>query len=527
MQIQNFNDMGLKAELLERITAKGFDKPTPIQLQAIGPVLQGRDVMGQAQTGTGKTAAFGIPMLNNVVKGRGLQGLVVCPTRELAVQIAEEISSLGKSLGIKILPVYGGQSIDIQIRALKRRPEIIIGTPGRMLDHLRRATIKLSELNFVVLDEADEMLDMGFFPDIKKIMEFCPENRQTMLFSATLVEEVRKLGQKFMRDPEVIAIKATEVTIPHVQQYYCKVSSNQKIEAICRILDLDQPPVSLIFCRTKKGANTLTGILNSRGYAADTLHGDMSQRERDNVMERFRRGNVKILVATDLAARGLDVDIITHVYNFDIPEDQDIYVHRIGRTARAGRGGIAISLIEPNQIKNLRMIERRIGKKIQCRILPSLHEVILKRQDSLQERILTTNKEKLDAYLDIADDLLKKEEARYLLAAALKHLASEDVELETVEFQPLNEDTAHIEVPVGRYQGLNPRKIVEFIADNTSLKQRQVGDIDIKGNSTFVEVPISSIDEVYEAFEKYENRKKNNKRFISSNMRHSHSKKAN
>lgn len=511
-QVKTFQDMGLKTQLLKMIEKKGFINPTPIQADSIPPGLAGRDIMGQAKTGTGKTAAFAIPILNRIKPQQGLQGLVLCPTRELAVQVSKEINSLGRALKITALPVYGGQSIEIQLRALRRQPEIVVGTPGRLLDHLSRGTVELAGLDFVVLDEADEMLDMGFLPDIERILPQCPEERQTFLFSATLVPEVRELGRTFMKDPELIVIASPELTVSLTKQYYYEVNPRQKVETICRVIDVDQPPVSLVFCRTKKGADELNRVLNSRGYMADSLHGDMSQRERDHVMERFRNGNIEILVATDLAARGLDVEMVSHVFNYDIPEDPDGYVHRIGRTGRAGRDGVAITLVEPRQIRQLKIIEKHIGKKINRQILPSLQDAIDRRQEILVNRLIATADEDQGIYRDMAKDLLERYDAQYLLGAALKMIACEAPQLETADIEEIQTATAHVELPLGRFQGIHPRRLIEFLAAHTAITPHQVGDIDIQGNSTLVEVPVDFVDQVYEAFDQYQNSFKNSKR---------------
>lgn len=523
METLGFKDMMLKPELLQMINRKGFLKPSPIQEQAIPIALTGQDVMGQAQTGTGKTAAFGIPILQRLTAGLSGQALVLCPTRELAVQVAEEIGSLSRQLKIRVLPVYGGQSIDIQIRALQRGVEVIVGTPGRLLDHLNRGTIKLDNLQYVVVDEADEMLDMGFLPDIQKILSLCPQERQTFLFSATLGDEIRNLGSQFMKDPKLVIIEAPELTVPLTDQYYYEVSPRRKVPTICRVIDVEQPPVSLIFCRTKRGADELARKLEQRGYAADVLHGDMSQRERDHVMDRFRRGNVQILVATDLAARGLDVDMVTHVFNFDIPDDPDSYVHRIGRTGRAGRTGTAISLVEPGQIRQLRIIERHIGKKIERKSLPSLDDAMERRQDKLVEQISSmAAREDLGNYESLAARLLEGNEAVRILGAALKLMASEQPELETSDLGGGSGDTAHVELPIGRQQGIYPRRVVEFITAYTSISARDVGDIEIHGNSMYVEIPMSGVDELYDAFARYEK-----SRLRSNHRKGAHKKRAN
>lgn len=504
MKTLAFKDMSLKPELLQMIAKKGFKEPSPIQEQAIPLALAGYDLMGQAQTGTGKTAAFGIPILQNITAGQHCQALVICPTRELAVQVAGEISSLGRLLNVRVLPVYGGQSIGIQIRALGRGIDIIVGTPGRLLDHLNRGTIILNDLHYVVLDEADEMLDMGFLPDIQRILSLCPTQRQTFLFSATLGDNVRRLGGEFMKDPQIVEIETPELTVPLTEQHFYEVKRRQKLEAMCRIMAVEQPAVSLVFCRTKKGVDQLARRLERKGYAADNLHGDMSQRERDFVMERFRSGDVKILVATDLAARGLDVEMVTHVFNYDIPEDPDGYVHRIGRTGRAGRSGTAVTLVEPDQKRQLHIIERHIGKKIQRRSLPSLKNAVENRQDKLLgqvNRVLTEGN--CDMYEPLALRLLDKNDAVQVLAAALKIADGEEQEMEMLEPGSVL-DTAHVELPLGKQQGLYPRGLVEFITTHTTIQAREVGDIEIHGNSSYVEIPMAYVDEFYDALIRYE-----------------------
>lgn len=512
MSFEDFHTMGLKTGLLQMIDEKGFEKPTPIQVKSIPIAMAGADLMGQAQTGTGKTASFAIPILNQVNKGAGLQALVLCPTRELAVQVAQEISSLSRRMRIQALAVYGGQSIEIQLRSLQRRPEIVVGTPGRLMDHMSRGTLSLDPLRYVVVDEADEMLDMGFLPDIQKILGQCPSERQTFLFSATLPDEVRELGTRFMKKPELVLIESPERTVPEIEQYYYRVNPRRKMETLCRVIDTLQPSVSLIFCRTKRNADGLARVLNSRGYNADALHGDMSQRERDHVMHGFRQGNTKILAATDLAARGLDIDLVSHVFNFDIPEEPDSYIHRVGRTGRAGRSGVAITLVEPTQIRLLRMIERHTGKRIELALLPSLAEAVERRQELLIERVKQASREPGNICMAMAEKLMRQGEPEKILAAALKVLLDEEPETEMDELPEGDESMAHLELPAGRIQGMHPRQLLEFIAAHTSLNPQRVGDIEINRNSTFVEVPMDYIHEVYEAFEKYRRVQKNKNR---------------
>ena len=508
MEKTSFGQMGLKEELLIMIEEKGYEKPTPIQSQTIPIAIKGYDVMGQAQTGTGKTASFGIPILNSIKKGEASQALIMCPTRELAVQVAKEIASLGRGLHITVVPVYGGQSIDIQLKLLRRNPEVIVGTPGRLLDHLSRQTISLKHLKFVVLDEADEMLDMGFLPDIERILKQCPVNRQTFLFSATLADEIRNLGQKFMNDPEIVLIEPEFKTVSAVEQRFYRVSNKTKIETLCRIFDFEQPTVSLVFCRTKRRVDELVQLLNSRGYKSDGLHGDMSQRERDHIMNGFRNGDIKVLIATDLAARGLDIDLVTHVFNFDIPEDPDSYIHRIGRTGRAGRGGIAITLVEPAQIRLLRTIERHIGKSIDQAILPTLAEAIEQQEKVLIEKLVKAGEEPVEALNDLAGRILADYDAQKMMAAALKMIIADSPEMEMTDIDTGSSSTAHIEVPVGKAQGFYPRRLVDFLVERTKLSKHQIGDIEIQRSTSYVEVPINNADEVYEAFINYKQERK-------------------
>lgn len=507
----DFKDMGLKSDLLYMINEKGFEKPTPIQSKAIPLAMSGVDVMGQAQTGTGKTASFGIPILNKVRQGEGIQALIVCPTRELCLQVREEIAFLGRKMRIGVLAVYGGQSIELQLRGLEKRPEIIVATPGRLLDHLQRGTIILTGLQFVVLDEADEMLDMGFMPDIENILSYCPRERQTFLFSATLVDEVREMGRRFMVDPREVLIEPEERTVAEIDHYFYDVASRHKMEALCRIIDARQPPTSLVFCRTKRSVDQLAHRLQARGYNADALHGDMSQRERDNVMGRFRRGAVRILVATDLAARGLDIDLVTHVINYDLPEDPDIYIHRTGRTGRMGRTGDAITLVEPSQKHLLRMIERHIGRRIRHELLPGGAEAVEGRQEILKSRILQGMNYSVELYLGLADQLINEYEPRVLLAAALRLLDSDqpEVELEeTVVFNAGLESGVHVELPFGRLHGYTPRRLVEFLVSNTSMTPDQIGEIEISSSSSYAEVPMERVDEIYELLSDSSRRRK-------------------
>ena len=356
-----FKELKLAPELLVAIERSGFEEATPIQEQTIPLALEGKDVIGQAQTGTGKTAAFGLPMLNKIDTTKNvLQGLVIAPTRELAIQTQEELFRLGRDKKIRVQAVYGGADIGRQIRGLKDRPHIVVGTPGRMLDHINRHTLKLETVETLVLDEADEMLNMGFLEDIEKIISKVPAERQTLLFSATMPDAIKKIGVKFMKTPEHVKIKAKEMTADLIDQYYVRAKDYEKFDVMTRLFDVQTPDLAIVFGRTKRRVDELARGLEARGYKAEGIHGDLSQQKRMSVLRSFKRGDLDILVATDVAARGLDISGVTHVYNYDIPQDPESYVHRIGRTGRAGNSGVAVTFATPQDESWLRRIERAI-----------------------------------------------------------------------------------------------------------------------------------------------------------------------
>lgn len=427
-----FNDFGLTGPVLRSINNMGFEEVTPIQEKAIPVALSGRDLIGQAHTGTGKTAAFGIPLVEFFnTKGEHIKGVVITPTRELAVQVAEELNRIGQVKGIRALPIYGGQGIERQIRALKNKPHIIVGTPGRLLDHLRRKTVRLHMVRMVVLDEADEMLNMGFIEDIKAILTEVPEERQTLLFSATMPVPIQALARQFMRDPEVIRIEGRQVTVPNTEQNYIEVEERQKFEVFCRLLDIQSPERAIVFGRTKRRVDELYEALNKRGYSAEALHGDLTQSKRDLVMRRFKEGSVDVLAATDVAARGLDISGVTHIYNFDVPQDPESYVHRIGRTGRAGNAGKAITFITPREIRHLKIIENMTGGRITRKPIPTIKETVEWQQRlAVDKLLLTVENGATDNYKNLAEGLLKEMDAVTLVAAALRALTKEPPELE-------------------------------------------------------------------------------------------------
>jgi len=422
-----FYEIGLSQPILKAISKMGFEEMTPIQEQTIPLALHEKDIIGQAQTGTGKTAAFGIPIIEKInPEEEAIQSLVVTPTRELAIQVAEELNKIGQFKGVRALPVYGGQDIRVQIGALKNRPKIIVATPGRLLDHMQRKTIRLQQIKIVTLDEADEMLNMGFLEDVEAILREVPEERQTLLFSATMPKPIQNLAQQFMKNPVMISIKPKEVTVPDTEQIYMEVQEKQKFDVLCRLLDIDSPNLAIVFGRTKRRVDELSEALSIRGYSAEGIHGDLTQAKRDSVLRRFREGTTQILVATDVAARGLDISGVTHVYNFDIPQDPESYVHRIGRTGRAGQSGIATTFVTPREIEHLKLIEQLIKRKIVRKPVPTLIEAMRGQQYVAVEKLLQTiEKEDTQPYRKLAEELLEETDSVSLLSAALKLLTKE------------------------------------------------------------------------------------------------------
>lgn len=425
--MKKFTDFQLSEPVIRAINNMGFEETTPIQEKTIPLGLEGKDLIAQAPTGTGKTAAFGIPMVerfepNNPV----VQGVVITPTRELAIQVGEELNRIGQYTGLRALPIYGGQDISRQIKALKRRPQIIVGTPGRMMDHLRRRTLKFDKVKIAVLDEADEMLNMGFIEDIETILEQVSSQRQTLLFSATMPKPIQELAKKFMEQPELVQIQNRTITVDSVEQGYVEVPERKKFDVLCNFLDIHSPEMAIVFGRTKRRVDELAEALSKRGYLAEGIHGDLTQPQRDSVMRRFKAQTIEILVATDVAARGLDISGVTHVYNFDIPQDPESYVHRIGRTGRAGNTGSAMTFITPRESDHLRVIERITRGKLVRHHAPSLYDALEGQQQQIMERILiTSEQEDLSPYRMLAQQLLEQVDSVSLVAASLKLLTKE------------------------------------------------------------------------------------------------------
>ncbi len=495
-----FNELSINEKIVRAVTEMGFEEATPIQAKAIPAVLEGRDIIGQAQTGTGKTAAFGIPLLEHVdPKNKNVQAVVLCPTRELAIQVADEIRRLAKFMhGVKVIPIYGGQDIVKQIRSLKSGVQVVIGTPGRVMDHMRRKTVKFDHVSMVVLDEADEMLNMGFRDDIETILEAVPKERQTVLFSATMPKPIMDIAAKYQKDAQLIRVVRKELTVKNIEQYYFEVRPKNKEEVLSRLLDIYNPHLSIVFCNTKKQVDELVTGLQGRGYFAEGLHGDMKQQQRDRVMNGFRKGRTEILVATDVAARGIDVDDVDVVFNYDLPQDEEYYVHRIGRTGRAGRTGLAFSFVVGREVYKLKDIQRYCKTKIAARPIPSLNDVANTKAEMIFRDLGTMiGQEDLSSYISMIESHVNEEDytAMDIAAAFLKMAMRDGTDVDSAVNEDEFGDTGAEEgmvrlfINVGRQQKARPGDILGAIAGETGMSGRLIGSIDMYDKYTFVEVP--------------------------------------
>ena len=510
MDTLKFEDMQLSQELSHALVDMGFEEATPIQSQAISVIMSGRDVLGQSQTGTGKTAAFGIPCLEKIdPNNRKLQAVILSPTRELAIQISEEFRKLLKYRdNIRVVPIYGGQPIDRQIMALKKGVQVIIGTPGRVMDHMNRRTLKMETVKMVVLDEADEMLDMGFRDDIETILGKMPTERQTILFSATMPSGILSLTKQYQNDPVHVKVVHKELTVPSIDQAYFEVREKTKTEALCRVIDMLNPELSLVFCNTKKRVDELVEQLQGRGYFAEGLHGDLKQQQRDMVMKKFRNGTLEILVATDVAARGIDVDDIDIVFNYDLPQDEEYYIHRIGRTGRAGKSGKAFTFVVGKEIYKLRDIMRYTNAKILKQKLPTLHDVEeIKASKFLEEVKEVVDGGHLTRYINLVESM-GDEYSAIDVAAALLKMNLYDESAEDVDFEEHfnsykqdrerskrydnrhdDRDMVRLFISIGKKSKVRAQDVVGALAGETGISGKSIGAIDIYDEFTFVDVP--------------------------------------
>ena len=542
MEAVRFDELQLDERIVRAVTDMGFEAASPIQAQAIPVQLEGLDIIGQAQTGTGKTAAFGIPLLQKIdPDSKKLQAIALCPTRELAIQVAEEIRRLAKYMhGIKVLPIYGGQDIVRQIRGLKDGTQIVIGTPGRVMDHMRRKTIRCDHVHTVIMDEADEMLNMGFLEDMETILSQLPEERQTVMFSATMPPAIQEIARKFQKDPVNVKVVKKELTVPKVTQYYYEVKPKTKVEVMCRLLDMYAPKLSVAFCNTKKQVDELVQELQGRGYFAEGLHGDLKQEQRDRVMNSFRNGATEILVATDVAARGIDVDDVEAVFNYDIPQDDEYYVHRIGRTGRAGRDGIAFSFVVGREVYKLRDIQRYCKTRIIPQAIPSLDDITEIKAEKIMDQVKETiNNVDLTKMIQVIEQKLVEEDYTAMdVAAALLKIAmgeeNEDI-AESGHLAPSLDELdrygrdnrgrggrnngrrdggrgnrggrderngngmARLFINIGKNQNVRPGDILGAIAGESGIPGRMVGSIDMYDKYTFVEVPEEHAESVLKA----------------------------
>ena len=549
-QTITFADLPLRPELVEALAALGYEEPTPIQREAIGPLVSRRDVLGQAATGTGKTAAFALPMLGLLTgreNARKPVGLILVPTRELAMQVSEATHKYGRGLGARVLPIYGGQPIGRQLQALGRGVDIVVATPGRAIDHIKRGTLPLSDIEMVVLDEADEMLDMGFAEDLESILGSLPEGHQTVLFSATMPKRIETLARRHLIDPITVRIEAVAPTLgeaPRVAQLAYIVPRSHKAAALGRILDVEAPTAAIVFCRTRHEVDQLAETLNGRGYRAEALHGGMNQEGRDRVMARVRNGTADLLIATDVAARGLDIDLLTHVVNYDVPSAPEAYVHRIGRVGRAGREGVAITLAEPRENRLLENIQRITNNALSIEKVPTIADLRNRRMEltmaTLRESLLSDD---LDRYRTIVETLSDENDLFEVALAAVKlaheSTAGSDDEIEIPEielrrpkfkreddrgdrgdrkFKDRDKDKSkgkksakyasdggamtRLYFPIGRSSQIRPGDLVGAIAGETGLSGKDIGAIEIAEKFSLVEVPESSVDLVVKAMKK-------------------------
>jgi ATP-dependent RNA helicase DeaD len=511
--VEGFRGLTLSEATIRAINEMGFEEPTPIQKLAIPPALEGRDIIGQAQTGTGKTASFGIPIIEKVFSGKKPQALIITPTRELALQVSEELAALSQYRRCSVVTVYGGASIMEQIRALRNGANIVVGTPGRIIDHLTRGTMSISHVSTVVLDEADEMLDMGFIADIERILAMTPEARQTMLYSATMAPEILRIAKRYMNDPVKIAINVKDIVAPKIKQVFYEVLERDKMEVLRRLLDVESPELTLIFCHTKREVDDVAARLQKLGYNAGALHGDFTQSHREEMMSKFREGKIDILVATDVAGRGIDIENISHVINYSIPQDPEGYIHRIGRTGRAGRTGIAVTFVTPREYRQLQLIERIAKTKLSRQEIPTAAEVKKARQRQIREDLTEViEKGKHKAYMAVIRELAESADIEELGAAALS-LAFGNMEIaELVKHQPHpfgdkrtgqkqvgGKGMTRLFMTVGHKDRVQTAEILKVIAKESNIPGHSVGKIEIMDHFTFFEVPSDIVEKVLTA----------------------------
>ncbi|MCD4781757.1 MAG: DEAD/DEAH box helicase [Candidatus Omnitrophica bacterium] len=507
--MKTFTELGLSKATLQTLSKKGFEVPTPIQEQVIPALLNDKlDIIGQAQTGTGKTAAFGLPLIERLnEKSSSVQTLILTPTRELAIQVAEEIQSLKGKKRFNILPIYGGQAISLQLRQLKKGVDIVVGTPGRIIDHLKRKTLKLDRISYLILDEADEMLNMGFLEDVTSIMEQTNDDKRTLLFSATMPQEILRIAKKYMGEYQLYKTTHGQITVRNTDQIYFEVKANDKFEALCRIIDLEEDFYGLIFCRTKVDVDNVAAHLADRGYDSDALHGDISQNLREKILKKFKKGLINILVATDVAARGIDIQNLTHVINYALPQDPESYVHRVGRTGRAGKDGIAITFITPSEYRKLQHIQRKTKTEIRKEKLPKVTDIIKAKKNRIKALVNElVQMEPLNSYYNLAKELLEQNNPTEIVSALLCHFYQDELNESTyTEIQDVTVDMkgkTRLFVSQGKIDGLTKNKLIKFITDNCRIPQKKIRDIEILDKFSFVTLPFHEAETLLEVLKK-------------------------
>ncbi|NOS35362.1 MAG: DEAD/DEAH box helicase [Deltaproteobacteria bacterium] len=507
-----FNDLGLSAEVLEAVNKKGFEEPTAIQALTIPVMLRDdTNIIAQAQTGTGKTAAFGLPLIEMInAEAKAVQALILAPTRELAVQVAEEINSLKGKKDLRIVPIYGGQSIVEQLRRLRRGVHIVVGTPGRIIDHLNRKTLKLGNIEHLILDEADEMLNMGFIEDMEEIMKHTNPDKRTLLFSATMPGKIKELARKYMEGYELIKVKKEQLTSNLTEQIYFEVKESDKFEALCRIIDIEDGFYGLVFCRTKSDVDSVVSHMTDRGYDAEAIHGDISQMQRERTLEKFKKQKINILIATDVAARGIDVSNLTHVINYSLPQDPESYVHRIGRTGRAGKEGTAITFITPREYSRLMFIQRVSKSDIKKSQVPKVKDIIKAKKRKIYEDLSAILEDEIDdKYRNWANKLLDENNPSDIMAAILNYCFEEELNPEAYgEIKEVGAKSRQVDqhgktrlfVALGKKDKFNPKKLIELVSSRVAIKAKELSDIQVMDKFSFITVPFEKAEKIVVSF---------------------------
>ena len=512
MSLEQFKELGISDAVLKELSKKGFEEPTEIQKKIIPLLLtSGTDIVGQAQTGTGKTGAFGIPIIDQMDKpGKEPHVLVLAPTRELAIQIAEELNSYKGKKKLQILPIYGGQSISDQIRRIKAGVDIVVGTPGRIIDHLERKTVNFRDIDVLVIDEADEMLRMGFIDEVETIIKAISPERRTLLFSATMPESILSIARKYMKEFELVSTKSMQLTVELTDQIYFEVRDPDRFEALCRIIDIENDFYGMVFCRTKVAVDELVNRLIDRGYSAEGIHGDFSQAQRERTLEKFKKKRVNILVASDVAARGIDVMNLSHVINYSIPQDHEAYVHRIGRTGRAGKRGIAITFISPAEYRRLMLIQKLAKTNIRKEKLPQISDIVgIKKSKIFADVYKIIDDEGHLPYMKAAKNILREHDPEDIVAAIIKYAF--ETELDESRYKEIREvrdvsvdkkGTTRLFVSLGKKDDLTPKKLLKMITNETKVPAGRISDVRILDSYSFITVPFGDAEVVLNAFKR-------------------------